>query len=237
MKEQYILLHGALHGGWCWQELIPYLKQQKPQAQIYTPDLLGLGQKQGADLSTVNLSAQIADMKEYIQTLPPIKTTLVAHSYGALVALCLHEQMPERFHEVILLDGLICDKGTKALDIWSEELREIRVNEAIWHKNTLCFFPTQAKNLGVPERFWQWMDANLTPHPVACYQEPMPLQKPLKYLHRIRYIQCYLPEYLTVTISVAYLKMLLDWPITRVACDHEGLITEPELVCQAILNS
>lgn len=238
MTEQFVLIHGALHGGWCWDKLVPLLQQEKPLAKIHTPTLLGLGARQAelSSLKGVDLSAQIKDMQSYIKALPTGKTTLVAHSYGALIALALHEAMPGRFDEVILLNGLICDQGATAKSVWSNELRCIRMDQAIMHKGVMCFYATPSRDMGIPKAHREWMDANLTPHPVACYEEPMPLKRPLKTLNNVRYIECALSNMLTASISIAYIKTFLGWPVSRIPSDHEAMITDPELVVAHICH-
>jgi Alpha/beta hydrolase family len=44
----FVLVHGAWHGGWCWQKVIPYL--EAAGHAVYAPTLTGLAER-AAELS------------------------------------------------------------------------------------------------------------------------------------------------------------------------------------------
>ena len=39
----FVLVHGAWHGGWCWQRVRPLLRQHGHE--VFTPTLTGLGER------------------------------------------------------------------------------------------------------------------------------------------------------------------------------------------------
>jgi hypothetical protein len=39
----YVLVHGAWHGGWCWQRVTPLLRAAGHE--VFTPTLTGLGER------------------------------------------------------------------------------------------------------------------------------------------------------------------------------------------------
>ena len=56
----YVLVHGAWHGGWCWERLRDRLAPSG--ASIYTPTLTGLGDRLGHSSPSVGLETHIADV-------------------------------------------------------------------------------------------------------------------------------------------------------------------------------
>jgi pimeloyl-ACP methyl ester carboxylesterase len=74
-----ILVHGAWHGGWCWQKLTPYLVRRGFACR--TVDLPSVGARPG---ETVGLSADAAAVRAAIAEVSgPV--ILCAHSYGGMV--------------------------------------------------------------------------------------------------------------------------------------------------------
>ncbi len=39
----FVLVHGAWHGGWCWQKVIPLLEEAG--YEVYTPTLTGMAER------------------------------------------------------------------------------------------------------------------------------------------------------------------------------------------------
>jgi hypothetical protein len=54
----YVLVHGAWHGGWCWNRVAPLLRAAG--ADVFTPTLSGLGER-------VNRAARDIDLDTHIQ--------------------------------------------------------------------------------------------------------------------------------------------------------------------------
>src|ERR1700736_4531524 len=44
LMTTFILIHGAFHGGWCWEPVTPYLERRGHR--VLTPDLPGHGSDQ-----------------------------------------------------------------------------------------------------------------------------------------------------------------------------------------------
>lgn len=77
----FILVHGAWHGGWCWEELVPRLTARGHS--VAAPDLPGMGQDAG--------SGHVATLQEWAMFVAglaagaPEPAILVGHSRGGMV--------------------------------------------------------------------------------------------------------------------------------------------------------
>jgi hypothetical protein len=62
MKEKamatFVLVHGAWHGGWCWRELTPLLRDAGHA--VCTPTLTGLGERVHLGNPDVGLDTQLS---------------------------------------------------------------------------------------------------------------------------------------------------------------------------------
>jgi len=75
------LIHGAWHGAWCWERVVPSLERRG--ARVVAPDLPGMGQDK-TPLSGITLAVwarSVADLVEQ-QSEPAV---LVGHSRGGIV--------------------------------------------------------------------------------------------------------------------------------------------------------
>ena len=78
----FILVHGACHGGWCWEKVVPLLQQHGHTA--VTPDMPGGGNDQ-TPAHKIDLPLYAKKVIDLIDAAPS-KPVVVGHSMGGLVA-------------------------------------------------------------------------------------------------------------------------------------------------------
>ena len=61
----FVLVHGAWHGGWCWQRVIDRLTAQGHR--VFAPTLTGMCERSHLDSPSVDLSTQIRDVVNEIR--------------------------------------------------------------------------------------------------------------------------------------------------------------------------
>ena len=111
MPEQMttaVLTHGAWAGGWVWETITPYLKEQG--FNVMAPDLPGCGSRL-SNPADASLSQCVYDLEKMLQKVEgPL--LLVGHSGGGAVATQLAEAIPERVIGVAYLAGMMLPSGT-----------------------------------------------------------------------------------------------------------------------------
>jgi pimeloyl-ACP methyl ester carboxylesterase len=70
-QETIVLVHGAFHGGWCWEELTPFLEGQGARCEVI-------------ELPLTSLADDIREVRSALDQLSA-QVTLVGHSYGGSV--------------------------------------------------------------------------------------------------------------------------------------------------------
>ena len=91
----FVLVHGAWHGGWCWQKLTPVL--EAAGHRVLTPDLPGRG-PEAKGLSGLTLD-DYADFLSFTLAAENEPVILVGHSLGAhagLAAMGVDRSLPIR---------------------------------------------------------------------------------------------------------------------------------------------
>lgn len=103
----YVLVHGAWHGGWCWDKVVSRL--EKEGYRVEAPDLPGHG-KDKTPISEVSLQAYTDSMCKILdaQSEPVI---LVGHSMGGGVITQAAEYRPEKIRTLVYLTALLLRNG------------------------------------------------------------------------------------------------------------------------------
>ena len=113
MMSRYVLVHGAWHGSWCWEKVVPLLKQAGHQVEIL--DLPGHGQDR-TPIREITLTAYTKHVCETLdaQAEPVI---LVGHSMGGIVITQVAEERPEKIQTLVYLTAFLPQNGESLLQI------------------------------------------------------------------------------------------------------------------------
>ncbi len=109
----YVLIHGAWHGSWCWDKVVPLLKQAGHQVE--TLDLPGHGQ----DRTPIREITLAAYTKRVCETLDAQAESviLVGHSMGGIVITQVAEERPEKIQTLVYLTAFLVQNGESLLQI------------------------------------------------------------------------------------------------------------------------
>jgi len=110
----FVLIHRAMHGGCCWQRVVPRLRAAG-QA-VFTPTLFRLGERINPAHPGIDLETQIQDVLGLLDDEDLRDVLLVGHSYGAVVITGVAERRLARVAQVALLDGAMHADGQAVLD-------------------------------------------------------------------------------------------------------------------------
>lgn len=109
----FILIHGAWHGGWCWERLIPLLEAEGHR--VLAPDLPGTG----SDLHELG-SDPLAEWADFVTEMAfgaEAPVILVGHSRGGLVISEAAERAPGRFDKLVYLTAFLLQTGQSLMDV------------------------------------------------------------------------------------------------------------------------
>ena len=80
MAYTFVLVHGAWHGGWCWQRVADRLRSGGHI--VFTPTLTGLGERSHLLRAGIDLKTHIADVVNVMKWEQLSDVVLCGHSYG-----------------------------------------------------------------------------------------------------------------------------------------------------------
>ena len=109
----FILIHGAWHGGWCWERVAPLL--EAAGHRVLAPDLPGMEQAPRALGDDV-----LREWAEFVASLArdaegPV--ILVGHSRGGLVISEAAERAPDRIARLVYLTAFLLEDGQSLADV------------------------------------------------------------------------------------------------------------------------
>ena len=111
----FILVHGAWHGGWCWERLVPFLTAEGHH--VLAPDLPGM-EAEPRGLGDDPLG-EWADFVAELASRAEAPVVLVGHSRGGLVISEAAERVPESVDRLVYLTAFLLQPGQSLVDFAS----------------------------------------------------------------------------------------------------------------------
>ena len=117
----FVLVHGAWHGGWCWVRVAHQLRLYGHR--VVTPTLTGLGKRAHLLNRAINLDTHISDVIATIEAEELHDVVLCGHSYGGCVITGVADRATERLSAVVYLDAFIPEDGQSQRDLIPSDRR------------------------------------------------------------------------------------------------------------------
>jgi pimeloyl-ACP methyl ester carboxylesterase len=107
----FVLVHGAWHGSWCWDQLTPLLRAQGHR--VTAIDLPG----HGADRTPVTQITLASYVESVIAALEASRepVVLVGHSLGGMTISQAAEERPEQIRSLVFLSAFVMADGETAV--------------------------------------------------------------------------------------------------------------------------
>ncbi len=227
----FVLVHGAWHGGWCWQRVVPLLESAGHAAT--SPTLTGLAERVPQLSRDITLETHVADIVNHVRGLARPNVTLVGHSYGGFPATVAADRLGDLVSHLVLLDAFLPEDGEMLLDHAShliEPYRASAVTDPDWH-----IPPLPSVVFGVGKEDQPWVDSLLTPQPVGSYFQPATLRGTFA-VARKTYIRCSQANGELLGKSVARAREGQGWRYIEIDAGHDAMITHARLLADALMS-
>ncbi len=231
----YLLVHGAWHGGWCWKRVARLLRAAGHE--VFTPTLTGLGEREHLLNADVELNTHIQDVIEVFKYEDLRDVILVGHSYGGMVISGVAESVAEYIAHLVYLDAFVPKDGQSLCDFQTPEefarRKEKTRMEGDGYK--LPFSPTE--NFGITnEEDLAWVKPRLNPHPFKTMLNTVRLTNPKAAQIPRTYIYCNSPAIGPFGQFAERLRADESWQYRELATGHDAMITEPKQLAELLLE-
>jgi pimeloyl-ACP methyl ester carboxylesterase len=228
----FVLVHGAWHGGWAWQRVVPSLREAGHD--VHTPTLTGVSDRAHLLNPSVGLSTHIQDVVALIEAHDLKEVVLVGHSYAGQVVTGVADRIPGRLARRVYLDAFLGRDGEAAIDLLPETVAG-HYRESVAGPGFGWLIPVRSLSvLGVTQQAdLDWLGARLTPQPWLTYTEPLRLtgeceRVPAAYVECVEWMRVFQPQ--------ADKAAALGWPVHHITTGHEAMVTAPKELADSLLT-
>ena len=160
----FILIHGASHGAWCWEFVVPLLEADSRVGEVIAVDLPGHGDLHTLKpLEQITLDDYVSHVVDVIEDRNLEDVLMVGHSLAGLTLPLVAHRVHERLRRVIFMASANPKKGQTVIDLMQHPLSPLQ--RGISMETMFC-------NDLDPEKT-QWLMSQLVDEPPQLMETPV----------------------------------------------------------------
>jgi pimeloyl-ACP methyl ester carboxylesterase len=232
-----VLVHGAWHGAWCWQRVIPHL--QHAGVPVHAVTLTGVADRAHLMAPDIRLGTHVQDVLGLITAYELERVVLVGHSYGGIVITGVADQLqlsqPGRVAAMVYVDAITPHPGESWSSTHAPETVAQRL-AAAQASGGISFGPPDASVFGLSGADRDWVNRRQTPQPLGVYQDPLEFD-PARIASLPRtFIDCTSPALATIAVMRQRVRTEPGWEVLELATGHDPMISEPEALSGMLID-
>jgi pimeloyl-ACP methyl ester carboxylesterase len=235
---QFVLVHGAWHGGWCWTRVLPPLRAEGHATHALT--LTGVGERAHLLSPGIRLATHLDDVLNLIASEELDDVVLVGHSYGGMVitgvADILQRQRPGTLRHLVYVDAFVPRPGESWSSTQTPEVVAARVAAAQQSSGGLSLPPPDAEAFGLQGADRAWVNRRQTPQPFAVFGDPLAFDAVRIVALPRTYIACTAPPAANVAVSRERARTEPGWRFVEIATGHDPMISAPREFARMLLD-
>jgi len=223
----FVLVHGAMHGGWCWRHVHHELTRRGHD--VHRPTLTGQGDRSTGLAPEVGVSTHVQDLAALLWFEDLRDVHLVLHSYAGVLAGPLAERVGDRLSSVVYLGAFATAPGESLLDVEPADVAD-RYRRQVADEGEGWYLPATDAFLeqwGISdETMRSWVGPRLTAFPFRCQTEPTDFDpEPLGRLRKV-YVQHTDPP--MPSLRRFYdAAVVAGWETHQLRCGHDMMLAAP----------
>jgi pimeloyl-ACP methyl ester carboxylesterase len=234
----FVLIHGAWHGGWCFDRLVPLL--EAAGHHVIAPDLPGMG-GDAATLAAITLAgwgAFVADLCR--RAAGPV--ILCGHSRGGLVISTAAQQAPEAISALVYICAMLLPGGMSRVSY--KEMAEPNPEFEAIIRHQPNGLGTEVDQAGAPAIFAQLSPVNeaqaaarrLVSEPTSARTTPLSLSDAAYGSVPRHYIECLHDLVIPIADQRAMQALLPCATVSVLEADHSPFLSAPRELADALLS-
>ena len=233
MAHTFVLVHGAWHGGWCWQRVADRLRGGGHT--VFTPTLTGLGERSHLLRAGIDLKTHITDVVNVMKWEGLTDVVLCGHSYGGFVISGVAEQMAPAIRSVVFLDAFVPRDGESVQDLTGPAVKDGIA--AALQRGDIAIPPRAAEAFGVNAADRVWVDRLCVGQPIATFTGKIGLSGARDRIALKSYIRAESYANPGFDRALAAAKSDSSWRTYGVPCGHDVMVDMPERLSDILLEA
>ncbi len=224
----FLLVHGACHGGWCWEKIAPLLERRGHS--VSAPDLPGLG-SDTTPPANVTLADNVEKLSRLVDKMDD-RVVLVGHSLGGVTVSALAEARRRKFKALVYVTAIVPTSGKTGRDMTALEPDALLAlsREVSPDGKTYSFARDKIATLfyaDVPPEDRYRATERLRPQPLSISTTPVTLTEERFGSVPRWYVECTHDNALRISLQRLMVKAT---PCTAVSmeCGHSPFYSHPE---------
>jgi pimeloyl-ACP methyl ester carboxylesterase len=236
MKKHFVLIHGAWHGGWCWDGVIKELEKAGHTAEAPTLP----GHSPGDDRSKVTFDDYVNEIASVLKRQPK-PVVLVGHSSAGFLLQSAAPKAPDKIALLIFLNAFILPNGKRQFDLVPPDASQGMTAAAnASPDNSVPVMEEFVRNMlmaGEPLEKQNALISRLVPQPLALFTTPVHTKdfENLKVPKAV--VFCKDDASLPPGAYLAMAKSLGKYRLVEIEGSHEALFTNPSIVANGLLKA
>lgn len=239
----FVLVHGAWHGGWCWRDVAGPLAAAGHRA--FSPTLTGLGERAHLMSPAITLETHIADVGNLIEAEELQQLVLVVHSYAGMIGTAIADRMSGRLRHLVYVDAVVPNPGESWSSTQARATRESRLAAA--EASADYSFPVpDAAIFGLQGALRDWVMRRQTPHPGHTYLATLDFDAKRVAAVPRTFVNCTRPALATIDAIRARVVDPRFWggawqggggaTVVELETGHDPMVTAPSELTRILLD-
>ncbi len=239
----FVLVHGAWHGAWCWRRVTDALARGGHRAHAVT--LTGLGERAHLLSSTITLQTHIDDVLNAIAAEEMDDAVLAVHSYAGMLGTAVADRLSGRLKHLVYVDAVVPRPGESWSSTHASTTREARL-AAAQASPLYSFPPPDPAVFGLADADYEWVRRRQTPHPGHTYTAPLDFDPRRVAAVPRTFVNCTKPTLATIDAIRPRVVDPKFWDgawlggggsrVVELATGHDPMISAPEALTRVLLD-
>ncbi|MDM0020051.1 alpha/beta fold hydrolase [Variovorax saccharolyticus] len=229
----FVLVHGAWHGGWCYRETAAALRAAGHT--VFTPTHTGVGERFHQSAENITLETHIRDVCGCIEWEELHDVILVGHSYGGMVITGVADRLSDRIRSLVYLDAFVPAHGDSLIGLLSKALVPEVAAQFIGafrgtalqdHSGLMQPIPAEMFNIAQANR--ERVDRLCRPQALATFDMPLLLTGAGDKVASRLYILADGWDPSPFRYFAAEAEKAAGWRVVKMACSHDVMVDMPK---------
>lgn len=237
----FVLVHGAWHGGWCYRETAAALRAAGHT--VFTPTHTGVGERFHQSAENITLETHIRDVCGCIEWEELSDVILVGHSYGGMVITGVADRLSDRIRSLVYLDAFVAEHGDSLIGLLSKALVPEVAAQFIGafrgtalqdHSGLMQPIPAEMFNIALANR--ERVDRLCRPQALATFDMPLLLTGAGDKIANRLYILADGWDPSPFRHFAAKAESAAGWRVVKMPCSHDVMVDMPKELAAELLK-